>query len=139
MLVKTVLWTRATILLLLGVAIIVSTFYKGHTEPETETEKKATTILLSLVGTLIVTIGIANVVFSITPKIETQEYELVGLSKKLFFETPCTFENEKDTILLTVPISVAQSNMEDLLTEGSHYVKKKNKRSRVVIEIYEVT
>lgn len=49
MLVKTVLWTRATILLLLGVAIIVSTFYKGHTEPETETEKKATTILLSLV------------------------------------------------------------------------------------------
>lgn len=139
MIIKTVLWIRASILLLLGISILLSFRFNGHNEVETNAEKTVMKLILSLTSIILFSIGIANIGFSVFPKIETQEFELVGLSKKLFFETPCTFENDKEALLLTVPVSVAQTNLENLLTEGSHYIVTYEKRSRVVVEIYEQT
>lgn len=139
MIIKTVLWIRASILLLLGISILLSFRFNGHNEVETNAEKTVMKLILSLTSIILFSIGIANIGFSVFPKIETQEFELVGLSKKLFFETPCTFENDKEALLLTVPVSVAQKNLENLLTEGSHYIVTYETRSRVVVEIYEQT
>lgn len=139
MIIKTVLWIRASILLLLGISILLSFRFNGHNEVETNAENTVMKLILSLTSIILFSIGIANIGFSVFPKIETQEFELVGLSKKLFFETPCTFENDKEALLLTVPVSVAQTNLENLLTEGSHYIVTYETRSRVVVEIYEQT
>lgn len=136
---KEILIVRALVWLLVGAALFVSLMYQLPEERKTsKAEKKAIKIIVSVVGIILIGTGIADIVFAISPHLETRDLELTGMSKKRLFETPCTFEDENEVYPLDVPADVAKASLTDLLTEGTWYTVTFETRSNVVVEIHEL-
>ena len=133
--IRTVLFVRAAILIIIGVGVLVSSLYNGSHEPEPNQEKTVMKIILLATSMVITGIAISNIVFAFFPKMETQSLTLASHSQKLLFETPCTFENDEDAIFLSVPADVIRNRLTDGLIEGARYTVTYERRSRVVSDI----
>lgn len=136
---KEILIVRALVWLIVGVALFVSLMYQLPEERKSsKAEKKARIIIVSVIGIILIGTGIADIVFAISPHLETRDLELTGMSKKRLFETSCTFEDESEVYPLDVPADVAKASLKDLLTEGTWYTVTFETRSNVVVEIHEL-
>ena len=136
---KEILIVRALVWLIVGVALFVSLMYQLPEERKSsKAEKKARIIIVSVIGIILIGTGIADIVFAISPNLETRNLELTGMSKKRLFETSCTFEDESEVYPLDVPADVAKASLKDLLTEGTWYTVTFETRSNVVVEIHEL-
>ena len=101
-------------------------------------EKKTMRIIVSIAGIIIVGIGVADIIFAISPHLETRDLELVGMSTKRMFEASCSFEDENEVLSLDVPSDVARNDLTDLLSEGTWYTVTYETRSKVVVKIHEL-
>ena len=61
--IRTVLFVRAAILIIIGVGVLVSSLYNGSNEPETNQEKTVMKIILLATSMVITGIAISNIVF----------------------------------------------------------------------------
>ena len=117
-----VLIARALVWFLIGIAMFVSLSYQTPEEKKAgKREKKTMRIIVSIAGIIIVGIGVADIIFAISPHLETRDLELVGMSTKRLFEASCSFEDENEVLSLDVPSDVARNDLTDLLSEGTWY------------------
>ena len=65
--IRTVLFVRAAILIIIGVGVLVSSLYNGSNEPETNQEKTVMKIILLATSMVITGIAISNIVFAFFP------------------------------------------------------------------------
>ena len=80
---KEILIVRALVWLIVGVALFVSLMYQLPEERKSsKAEKKARIIIVSVIGIILIGTGIADIVFAISPNLETRNLELTGMSKK---------------------------------------------------------
>ena len=136
---KGILVTRALVWLIVGAALFVSLMYQLPEERKSsKAEKKTMRIIVSIAGIIIVGIGVADIIFAISPHLETRDLELVGMSTKRMFEASCSFEDENEVLSLDVPSGVARNDLTDLLSEGTWYTVTYETRSKVVVEIHEL-
>ena len=136
---KGILVTRALVWLIVGAALFVSLMYQLPEERKSsKAEKKTMRIIVSIAGIIIVGIGVADIIFAISPHLETRDLELVGMSTKRMFEASCSFEDENEVLSLDVPSDVARNDLTDLLSEGTWYTVTYETRSKVVVEIHEL-
>ena len=136
---KGILVTRALVWLIVGAALFVSLMYQLPEERKSsKAEKKTMRIIVSIVGIIIVGIGVADIIFAISPHLETRDLELVGMSTKRMFEASCSFEDENEVLSLDVPSDVARNDLTDLLSEGTWYTVTYETRSKVVVKIHEL-
>lgn len=134
-----VLIARALVWFLIGIAMFVSLSYQTPEEKKAgKREKKAMRIIVSIAGIIIVGIGVADIIFAISPHLETRDLELVGMSTKRMFEASCSFEDENEVLSLDVPSDVARNDLTDLLSEGTWYTVTYETRSKVVVKIHEL-
>lgn len=136
---KGILVTRALVWLIVGAALFFSLMYQLPEERKTsKAEKKTMRIIVSIAGIIIVGIGVADIIFAISPHLETRDLELVGMSTKRMFEASCSFEDENEVLSLDVPSDVARNDLTDLLSEGTWYTVTYETRSKVVVKIHEL-
>ena len=136
---KGILVTRALVWLIVGAALFFSLMYQLPEERKSsKAEKKTMRIIVSIAGIIIVGIGVADIIFAISPHLETRDLELVGMSTKRMFEASCSFEDENEVLSLDVPSDVARNDLTDLLSEGTWYTVTYETRSKVVVEIHEL-
>lgn len=136
---KGILVTRALVWLIVGAALFFSLMYQLPEERKSsKAEKKTMRIIVSIAGIIIVGIGVADIIFAISPHLETRDLELVGMSTKRMFEASCSFEDENEVLSLDVPSDVARNNLTDLLSEGTWYTVTYETRSKVVVKIHEL-
>ena len=136
---KGILVTRALVWLIVGAALFFSLMYQLPEERKSsKAEKKTMRIIVSIVGIIIVGIGVADIIFAISPHLETRDLELVGMSTKRMFEASCSFEDENEVLSLDVPSDVARNDLTDLLSEGTWYTVTYETRSKVVVKIHEL-
>lgn len=136
---KGILVTRALVWLIVGAALFVSLMYQLPEERKSsKAEKKTMRIIVSIAGIIIVGIGVADIIFAISPHLETRDLELVGMSTKRMFEASCSFEDENEVLSLDVPSDVARNDLTDLLSEGTWYTVTYETRSKVVVKIHEL-
>ena len=136
---KGILVTRALVWLIVGAALFFSLMYKLPEERKSsKAEKKTMRIIVSIAGIIIVGIGVADIIFAISPHLETRDLELVGMSTKRMFEASCSFEDENEVLSLDVPSDVARNDLTDLLSEGTWYTVTYETRSKVVVKIHEL-
>lgn len=136
---KEILIVRALVWLIVGVALFVSLMYQLPEERKSsKAEKKTMRIIVSIAGIIIVGIGVADIIFAISPHLETRDLELVGMSTKRMFEASCSFEDENEVLSLDVPSDVARNDLTDLLSEGTWYTVTYETRSKVVVKIHEL-
>lgn len=136
---KEILIVRALVWLLVGAALFVSLMYQLPEEKKAgKREKKTMRIIVSIAGIIIVGIGVADIIFAISPHLETRDLELVGMSTKRMFEASCSFEDENEVLSLDVPSDVARNDLTDLLSEGTWYTVTYETRSKVVVKIHEL-
>ena len=134
-----VLIARALVWFLIGIAMCVSLSYQTPEEKKAgKREKKTMRIIVSIAGIIIVGIGVADIIFAISPHLETRDLELVGMSTKRLFEASCSFEDENEVLSLDVPSDVARNDLTDLLSEGTWYTVTYETRSKVVVKIHEL-
>lgn len=134
-----VLIARALVWFLIGIAMFVSLSYQTPEEKKAgKREKKTMRIIVSIAGIIIVGIGVADIIFAISPHLETRDLELVGMSTKRLFEASCSFEDENEVLSLDVPSDVARNDLTDLLNEGTWYTVTYETRSKVVVKIHEL-
>lgn len=134
-----VLIARALVWFLIGIAMFVSLSYQTPEEKKAgKREKKTMRIIVSIAGIIIVGIGVADIIFAISPHLETRDLELVGMSTKRLFEASCSFEDENEVLSLDVPSDVAKNDLTDLLSEGTWYTVTYETRSKVVVKIHEL-
>lgn len=134
-----VLIARALVWFLIGIAMFVSLSYQTPEEKKAvKREKKTMRIIVSIAGIIIVGIGVADIIFAISPHLETRDLELVGMSTKRMFEASCSFEDENEVLSLDVPSDVARNDLTDLLSEGTWYTVTYETRSKVVVKIHEL-
>lgn len=134
-----VLIARALVWFLIGIAMFVSLSYQTPEEKKAgKREKKTMRIIVSIAGIIIVGIGVADIIFAISPHLETRDLELVGMSTKRLFEASCSFEDENEVLSLDVPSDVARNDLTDLLSEGTWYTVTYETRSKVVVKIHEL-
>ena len=134
-----VLIVRALVWFLIGIALFVSLSYQTPEEKKAgKKEKKTMRIIVSIAGIIIVGIGVADIIFAISPHLETRDLELVGMSTKRMFEASCSFEDENEVLSLDVPSDVARNDLTDLLSEGTWYTVTYETRSKVVVKIHEL-
>lgn len=134
-----VLIARALVWFLIGIAMFVSLSYQTPEEKKAgKREKKTMRIIVSIAGIIIVGIGVADIIFAISPHLETRDLELVGMSTKRMFEASCSFEDENEVLSLDVPSDVAKNDLTDLLSEGTWYTVTYETRSKVVVKIHEL-
>lgn len=134
-----VLIARALVWFLIGIAMFVSLSYQTPEEKKAgKREKKTMRIIVSIAGIIIVGIGVADIIFAISPHLETRDLELVGMSTKRMFEASCSFEDENEVLSLDVPSDVARNDLTDLLNEGTWYTVTYETRSKVVVKIHEL-
>lgn len=134
-----VLIARALVWFLIGIALFVSLSYQTPEEKKAgKKEKKTMRIIVSIAGIIIVGIGVADIIFAISPHLETRDLELVGMSTKRMFEASCSFEDENEVLSLDVPSDVARNDLTDLLSEGTWYTVTYETRSKVVVKIHEL-
>ena len=135
-----VLIARALVWFLIGIAMFVSLSYQTPEEKKAgkREEKKTMRIIVSIAGIIIVGIGVADIIFAISPHLETRDLELVGMSTKRLFEASCSFEDENEVLSLDVPSDVARNDLTDLLSEGTWYTVTYETRSKVVVKIHEL-
>ena len=132
-----VLIARALVWFLIGIAMFVSLSYQTPEEKKAgKREKKTMRIIVSIAGIIIVGIGVADIIFAISPHLETRDLELVGMSTKRMFEASCSFEDENEVLSLDVPSDVARNDLTDLLSEGTWYTVTYETRSKVVVKIH---
>ena len=137
---KGILVTRALVWLIVGAALFFSLMYQLPEERKSsKAEKKTMRIIVSIAGIIIVGIGVADIIFAISPHLETRDLELVGMSTKRMFEASCSFEDENEVLSLDVPSDVARNDLTDLLSEGTWYTVTYETRSKVVVKIHELT
>ena len=136
---KGILVTRALVWLIVGAALFFSLMYQLPEERKaSKAEKKTMRIIVSIAGIIIVGIGVADIIFAISPHLETRDLELVGMSTKRMFEASCSFEDENEVLSLDVPSDVARNDLTDLLSEGTWYTVTYETRSKVVVKIHEL-
>ena len=136
---KGILVTRALVWLIVGAALFFSLMYQLPEERKSsKAEKKTMRIIVSIAGIIIVGIGVADIIFAISPPLETRDLELVGMSTKRMFEASCSFEDENEVLSLDVPSDVARNDLTDLLSEGTWYTVTYETRSKVVVKIHEL-
>ncbi len=136
---KGILVTRALVWLIVGAALFFSLMYQLPEERKSsKAEKKTMRIIVSIAGIIIVGIGVADIIFAISPHLETRDLELVGMSTKRMFEASCSFEDENEVLSLDVPSDVARNDLTDLLNEGTWYTVTYETRSKVVVKIHEL-
>ena len=136
---KGILVTRALVWLIVGAALFFSLMYQLPEERKSsKAEKKTMRIIVSIAGIIIVGIGVADIIFAISPHLETRDLELVGMSTKRMFEASCSFEDENEVLSLDVPTDVARNDLTDLLNEGTWYTVTYETRSKVVVKIHEL-
>lgn len=136
---KGILVTRALVWLIVGAALFFSLMYQLPEERKSsKAEKKTMRIIVSIAGIIIVGIGVADIIFAISPHLETRDLELVGMSTKRLFEASCSFEDENEVLSLDVPSDVARNDLTDLLSEGTWYTVTYETRSKVVVKIHEL-
>lgn len=136
---KGILVTRALVWLIVGAALFFSLMYQLPEERKSsKAEKKTMRIIVSIAGIIIVGIGVADIIFAISPHLETRDLELVGMSTKRMFEASCSFEDENEVLSLDVPSDVARNDLTDLLSEGTWYTVTYETRSKVVVIIHEL-
>ena len=136
---KGILVTRALVWLIVGAALFFSLMYQLPEERKSsKAEKKTMRIIVSIAGIIIVGIGVADIIFAISPHLETRDLELVGMSTKRMFEASCSFEDENEDLSLDVPSDVARNDLTDLLSEGTWYTVTYETRSKVVVKIHEL-
>ncbi len=134
-----VLIARALVWFLIGIAMFVSLSYQTPEGKKAgKREKKTMRIIVSIAGIIIVGIGVADIIFAISPHLETRDLELVGMSTKRLFEASCSFEDENEVLSLDVPSDVARNDLTDLLSEGTWYTVTYETRSKVVVKIHEL-
>lgn len=134
-----VLIARALVWFLIGIAMFVSLSYQTPEEKKAgKREKKTMRIIVSIAGIIIVGIGVADIIFAISPHLETRDLELVGMSTKRMFEASCSFEDENEVLSLDVPSDVVRNDLTDLLNEGTWYTVTYETRSKVVVKIHEL-
>ena len=134
-----VLIARALVWFLIGIAMFVSLSYQTPEEKKAgKREKKTMRIIVSIAGIIIVGIGVADIIFAISPHLETRDLELVGMSTKRLFEASCSFEDKNEVLSLDVPSDVARNDLTDLLNEGTWYTVTYETRSKVVVKIHEL-
>ena len=134
-----VLIARALVWFLIGIAMFVSLSYQTPEEKKAgKREKKTMRIIVSIAGIIIVGIGVADIIFAISPHLETRDLELVGMSTKRMFEASCSFEDENEVLSLDVPSDVARNDLTALLSEGTWYTVTYETRSKVVVKIHEL-
>lgn len=134
-----VLIARALVWFLIGIAMFVSLSYQTPEGKKAgKREKKTMRIIVSIAGIIIVGIGVADIIFAISPHLETRDLELVGMSTKRMFEASCSFEDENEVLSLDVPSDVARNDLTDLLSEGTWYTVTYETRSKVVVKIHEL-
>ena len=134
-----VLIARALVWFLIGIAMFVSLSYQTPEEKKAgKREKKTMRIIVSIAGIIIVGIGVADIIFAISPHLETRDLELVGMSTKRLFEASCSFEDENEVLSLDVPSDVARNDLTDLLSAGTWYTVTYETRSKVVVKIHEL-
>ena len=136
---KGILVTRALVWLIVGAALFFSLMYQLPEERKSsKAEKKTMRIIVSIAGIIIVGIGVADIIFAISPHLETRDLELVGMSTKRMFEASCSFEDENEVLSLDVPSDVARNDLTDVLSEGTWYTVTYETRSKVVVKIHEL-
>ena len=136
---KGILVTRALVWLIVGAALFFSLMYQLPEERKSsKAENKTMRIIVSIAGIIIVGIGVADIIFAISPHLETRDLELVGMSTKRMFEASCSFEDENEVLSLDVPSDVARNDLTDLLSEGTWYTVTYETRSKVVVKIHEL-
>lgn len=136
---KGILVTRALVWLIVGASLFFSLMYQLPEERKSsKAEKKTMRIIVSIAGIIIVGIGVADIIFAISPHLETRDLELVGMSTKRMFEASCSFEDENEVLSLDVPSDVARNDLTDLLSEGTWYTVTYETRSKVVVKIHEL-
>ena len=136
---KGILVTLALVWLIVGAALFFSLMYQLPEERKSsKAEKKTMRIIVSIAGIIIVGIGVADIIFAISPHLETRDLELVGMSTKRMFEASCSFEDENEVLSLDVPSDVARNDLTDLLSEGTWYTVTYETRSKVVVKIHEL-
>ena len=95
-------------------------------------------IVIGIVSAGLLFVGVTNMYYSQSPKLDTKIMVLDSLTYRLGFEALGSFSDKNEEYVLTIPIDVGKKNIENgRLVEGQAYMVTYDVRADVVFEITE--
>lgn len=135
---KELLFIRAVFYVLLSVAVFAGSAILGKYTKESRAEKIFVNIVIGIVSAGLLFVGVTNMYYSQSPKLDTKIMVLDSLTYRLGFEALGSFSDKNEEYVLTIPIDVGKKNIENgRLVEGQAYMVTYDVRADVVFEITE--
>ncbi len=102
---------RAVFYVLLSVAVFAGSAIFGKYTKESRAEKIFVNIVIGIVSAGLLFVGVTNMYYSQSPKLDTKIMVLDSLTYRLGFEALGTFSDKIEEYVLTIPIDVGKKSL----------------------------